>query len=1531
MAGRGLCQPIGRCGAHVLLLIVGLLHAPTASAQPPEDPNAFGVPITVSPPRDRLRAMYEAATLAEREQYPAAARALQTILESPEDYFLEHDLQSTLKQRALLLLASWPPAGREAYERQYSAIAADLREQAERTGSFDDWSMLLSQYWMTPAGRAAAEQWAAHSIDLGQPLLAGMYWSQLRETHGVRGDDVPSGLREALAWELAGRADLRRARLSLFGEAPVAGPIALGGRVFAGAEALADATAWLGDHQPQPGEERGRQTVRDWPTARGHAARNAVAWPAGPIGVPVWTQSLLDHACEPIIGVPDPHRRAIVRQSLVDLEERLLIEDRLTWPAAIPVVRNNTVVIRTLAGLAAFDLKTGTLRWRSALDESLFRKRWNALPAPAATEKTGPIVDSAMQQLLRERVYRDSVQGALACDERTVYAIESNLEPPPAPQPRNAIRPIPDVPDPVNRLVAFDLEGGQLLWELGGPRSDAALQLAGHFFLGPPLIHEDRLYCLAESEDELRLLQLKVEATTRAVTLEWSQVLVAPDQPVSATKLRRVAGLTPTWADGLLVCPTGCGVLVAVDPLRRQLAWGFKYESLEPRPFNPRAMFQMRQQGGGRITIPLRADEEQSRWIDAVPVYAQGHVLFTPRDGSELHCLDAVTGEVRWKRPRGSSLLVAGVQDGRVVVVGRSSVEALRLSDGEPVWSTPTPLPVGQGLLLAQRYLLPVIDHEVLTIDLTSGQILSHSQFEPFLGTGNLVAAEGSLVAASARGLSKFVGLDQLEADLHQRLLANANDAEALATRGELRLQRGDQVGGLDDLRNALRLRPDPRTAALLANTLVDGLRSDFPRFRERAEEINRLVENSAGRRLFLRTYARGLALAGEHAAALGEYLKLVELPDFDEQLERVSGGWTVRGDRIVLGQVRALYQSASPAERQQLDAVLTEFAARKIPDDQAAVRDRRLLRCFDGMTTLDQVRLQIIAHEGATPLGLLAARQLTASTQKSSAAAGAAWLAHALITLERHNEAGPLLERLDAEWKSERFVAIGDEQPQTGAQAAAVLRKTWVNPLAEGGWGTADIAVERKPRGTEYERITPVEVVGHRPPAWRDWTFEYIERGPQAFSARDPLGRIRWKITIPQLNNRAEGRIGSTSPIQFLHIAGDRMVLTLTGRLVTLDLSAGPTPVVRWQHDLSNKTEGNPNPPMLGYRADLLPCGRRRFLPTNVYDVSDYSPAGQVLGLTEETVCYTQGGRLVVAEIETGRILWSRLGVPQEVEGTANAETVTLFDLARRQAVVYRADDGEELARRDITDPGTWLSFHGDRLLTVVAQANEAVTIQYRQLTTDTVLWEHNSLPTGTRFFTNNGEAVYQWSPTGAITKLRLANGEPLWQTPVPADAEADFFWVDHYAETEIFFVGNAVTNIVAANNPNKFMARVSQYDVNHLGFQGRVLGMNAATGAALWTEALEATALDLTHRPNVPILPFAARQIEAPRIVNGQFLTPSRFVATVVDKRNGDVLYKTTESVMPQHYQFELHAELPIASICFPGWMVEFRKDAE
>ena len=86
----------------------------------------------------------------------------------------------------------------------------------------------------------------------------------------------------------------------------------------------------------------------------------------------------------------------------------------------------------------------------------------------------------------------------------------------------------------------------------------------------------------------------------------------------------------------MLVCPTNCGAVIAVDVNARSLLWARGYGSASPSgaaPGNPnrpqiiRPGFQPVPNGGG----PLPSD----RWRAAAPIIADGKVIVTAHDAGQ--------------------------------------------------------------------------------------------------------------------------------------------------------------------------------------------------------------------------------------------------------------------------------------------------------------------------------------------------------------------------------------------------------------------------------------------------------------------------------------------------------------------------------------------------------------------------------------------------------------------------------------------------------------------------------------------------------------------------------------------------------------------------------------------------------------------------------------------------------------------------------------------------------------------------------
>src|SRR5690606_22845033 len=176
-----------------------------------------------------------------------------------------------------------------------------------------------------------------------------------------------------------------------------------------------------------------------------------------------------------------------------------------------------------------------------------------------------------------------------------------------------------------------------------------------------------QLYALAEFKgQEIRLVALSPETGA----LQWSQQLAIVDPPVTSDQVRRNSGATPSYADGVLVCPTASGALVGIDLSTRSLLWGYQY---------PRGGYANMQRFNVRATIYASGGEPRAadRWADGSVTIADGRVLVTPVETNELFCLNLLDGRELWKQARGTNLYVGCVHDGKAILVGHKTVTAV--------------------------------------------------------------------------------------------------------------------------------------------------------------------------------------------------------------------------------------------------------------------------------------------------------------------------------------------------------------------------------------------------------------------------------------------------------------------------------------------------------------------------------------------------------------------------------------------------------------------------------------------------------------------------------------------------------------------------------------------------------------------------------------------------------------------------------------------------------------------------------------
>src|SRR5262249_51966435 len=88
----------------------------------------------------------------------------------------------------------------------------------------------------------------------------------------------------------------------------------------------------------------------------------------------------------------------------------------------------------------------------------------------------------------------------------------------------------------------------------------------------------------------------------------------------------------------------------------------------------------------------------ESHWQVTAPIVQDGKVVFTAPDAKGIHCVNLRDGSAAWSLPRrDDDLYLAGVFNGKAVIVGKGRTRGISLNRGNLLWELETGLPSGQG------------------------------------------------------------------------------------------------------------------------------------------------------------------------------------------------------------------------------------------------------------------------------------------------------------------------------------------------------------------------------------------------------------------------------------------------------------------------------------------------------------------------------------------------------------------------------------------------------------------------------------------------------------------------------------------------------------------------------------------------------------------------------------------------------------------------------------------------------------------
>lgn len=1509
------------CLAGLLLALAAIQYAPAADPVNPRHAPAIGqkppnirpiqlaqqnfVPLPPIGPRhvegfstDRSmqKRLTKARELLTDGNYSEGLRLLQSILERSEDSFFypdpaNHSLHRSVKVEAQHLLGELPRAARENYEQLYGPAARQMLNAALEQGDLESLAVIMRQFFYTQAGQDATSRLAAELMDRGRWMAAVLCWERLQQNPWRSQQVEPlQSVKLALCWLRLGETQRAQQTLVELRKQHPQVRLEIAGKSVPLFDKPEQAVAWLRQTTGSGQDSRGTAIRDQWLAFRGDAQRNAMQTLGSAPGPLLWQASTLEQA------LGSPHRE----QALEEVFDYWLTELRSEdgddqavsmIPMFHPLVAGNLVITRGFADTRAYDLQSGKLVWTSVDKDQLLAKLADLPMQPLHLEVASPI-----SLFLMQRAWRSLTTGTLTSDGQLVFVIEDigfpGIGVPQAP---------PNQVSEYTRLVAYEVATGKAIWEAGSPRSDARSEFAGTVFLGPPLVLDEHLYCMAEVAGELRLLVIK----SRTGKLAWSQLL-KESEPVMEGPLRLQDqshwsyGLSPSQSSGILVCPTDSGAVVAVDLTSRGLLWAYQYEvpeAVSPRNQMMRRFLAPNRSGRSRDLTGNNTQE----WLDSLATISAGHVLVTPHELDEIHCLNLLDGSLNWKQPRGDGLYVAGIQDDMAIIVGRTAVRALRMSDGKPAWREPTviPLPSGRGCRDGQRYYLPLSTGEVAVIDLHDGRLLSRTAIRNGQIPGNLVAARQTILSQTGNTLTAFAPLDTREGEIAAALEIDPFDAAALTDRGELRLQRGELLPACDDFRLALTSdSTQSRARTLLTATLFEALRVDFTNQRALVPELQRLVTDIPQRTRLMLSLALGYQQAGDVRSAFDAYLELV---DFDGQpvpTESLDGNWHIRRDRLVKARLGQLRESASSELRADMDLAIAERFA-PLRDRRNPVEIARFLDYFGNQPAsagAQRLYVELLALQERWLESERWLRNLQASSDSQQAAEATARLAVMLLDANRPADALKVIEELAAGWGS--VVALDGK---TGAQ----LAEEWKHRN-----DVARLLVRRPewPRGkVESQRQPVVNAVGVRnytisflspqQPFFVEKTLQADQRG-QELILQDALGREQWKLPIGQHS------LPWGMPLANRAYARDHLLMLVVGpRFLAVDplgTSTAPGPRLLWQKDL---LVPQPGMPFANINARVV------VLPNGVIQQMAVDQAGHPIGnlglVTHDCVCLQQGRKLLAVDALSGEELWSRDDLPTGCRLFGDEQYLVVHPPGAPAAEVYRVADGELLGSREIPESQQLLTTLGRRLITWNLVESELV-LSARDLWTEESLWTHAFGKDARITLVDQDEATVL-EPDGKLVTIDLVDGRILMSSQLPP----------HQDLQQVLVMRGEQDDIVIANEPRvpqPDSVRVQPIPTHAAVLNGTIAAIERSTGRVRWAVPVSQQGIDIKQPAGLPVLVLAAQIITPP--APGKPYRP-KYAVTCLDKQTGKVVYEhegneaffNVEAMAdPEHHRLQL-----------------------
>lgn len=1451
--------------------------------------SSFFLPI----PREARLQMERIQEAAQKEQWTDAAQNLIAILagESSEDFLVpltekKQTTSSSIKTATLEMVRKLPPQVLEAYDLLVGGEPDALLQEALITNDPRRLSEVSRRFLFTPAGEKA-------SIILARKAMDSRQWEgALLELKRL--DFKPEKSRK-----YKNETDLMRAVcLREVGDKEEAKAIVAQLKDDQSLRKLLPGMKIVGSTSPEQILDQLSQVTASsefppyaWTMFQGSESRTAPSRGSEPLQEIQWIARMAQSR----------QQQDEIRQSMQRFQDNRVS----VFPAIHPVVVANQVIFRTPAGLLATDIQSGKVLWKYPWDNI-------DLDLPQQEQDLLTNIFPGLGREFERAIWADARSGHLSSDGKRLFYVHD--EQPPGDNlsvllANRGLQPMSGLfSGQQNHLYCFDIEReGAVLWQIGGASSEEDNpddQLSETRFLGPPLPLGKDLLILAGVIDEIRLLCLDAETGK----VNWTQQLARQTSSGGADVFETyLQAASPSHKGGILVCPTNSGSVVAVDLSNRTLLWGFQYK--EPDRNRPGIRNSRRDQSSDFMAL---AD----RWNDGTPLIHQGKVLVTPTDADYLYCIDLLTGEKLWERPRRDNVALATVTDKLALVVGKTSVTGVDIETGDSLWSSgdvslpDQSLPSGYGFRLDEKYYLPTSQNQIIPITLADGKL--GEPIEAVGELGNLVCYKDYVISVSPEFVTAYKQIDALRREVTVRLAKNGNDAEALRMLGKLQKHDGDLAGALASLQSSIDIEPSEETRTQLVSTGLAALGQDFSKFQDVVPQLEGLVESLDEKIALARLTARGMDAEGLNDEALTRYFAFLDLTDeylssqvvpnellihdFDPMVEASA-------DRWARGKISMLRDKMTEEERKRADAAVQE-RLKKILAADAGNRSQlaRFVNRFPRFPAASEARLKLAEELYAK--GLILQGEAVVRTLMDQG-----------IELDKlgplvYQQASGLkksgLENESAQWFKQisgPFSGVAVDGSRTGRQVAALQQ--W-DPVAadivrdKPLWPYASAEVEVKEHQNQgFSRVDYPIRLKEQNDQYRTNYSLLLDSEANLIIVRDEFGNPTVRIPFTTQSGRKlyQPQIGALHAQQFGHL----LVMSLGSELQAFNmmpnLPSDDSSRLLWNADLQNGM-GGANRRTREFDVYTKKSNPFAEMDRTARDVTTHKAIGQFAG-DHDLICYQIGGRLICRDPLSGVTYWERMGVPMGSELVVTDKHIIAIpeDDERERgelgdvvtAQVISADNGELLSTVELpSSDRIWTVREGVVVVWQKATGDGPQGLEGYEAATGKLLWtqtfEAGSSPKGVLL--NRKPWFATLDKSGKMQVINILDGKVVYANQLPRDGEAIQLKA---VESDDQFLLAVYRDI----NPRPHFRSIP-YDNSETLLRGEVYAIETETGKMLWNQPAlvhDNYLLETFQSSGLPVVAMVAR-LHRPDARTPQM--NSALEVLLLDKRDGRVLFR-------------------------------------